>query len=101
MTKQCGRQTATEPGQSDDIPIFNDVTEHNRNVMGIPDKKADLRSMPKPVRWFGYFFYFAFAVMTILQPDDASRSQAGDSTPQSTLCSIDPLKPPFVRAVPV
>ncbi len=34
--------------------------------MGIPDKKADLRSMPKPVRWFGYFFYFAFAVMTIV-----------------------------------
>ncbi|MFC5529767.1 hypothetical protein [Cohnella yongneupensis] len=35
---------------------FNDVTEHYQNIMGMPNKPADLSSMPKAVRWFGYFF---------------------------------------------
>ncbi|NBD24510.1 hypothetical protein [Paenibacillus glycinis] len=41
---------------------FNDVTEHNRTIMGVPDKPVDLGSMPKPLRIFGYFFLGAFAL---------------------------------------
>jgi hypothetical protein len=48
-----------------DVPVFNDVTSHYQNIMGVPSKKADLRSMPGPVRWFGYFFYSAIIVLAV------------------------------------
>ena len=38
------------------MPSFNDFTEHNKNILGVPDKKIDLQTMPKILRWFGYFF---------------------------------------------
>ncbi|MFC4812448.1 hypothetical protein [Paenibacillus sp. GCM10023250] len=51
----------TKPGGS-----FNDVTEHYRTVLGVPDKPVDLNSMPKPLRLFGYFFLGAFVVFAII-----------------------------------
>ena len=36
---------------------FNDATDHYHKIMGMPTKKADLKSMPLLVRWFAYFFY--------------------------------------------
>ncbi|MBO7748137.1 hypothetical protein I8J29_28490 [Paenibacillus sp. MWE-103] len=51
----------TKPGGS-----FNDVTEHYRTVMGVPDKPVDLNGMPKPLRMFGYFFLGAFALFAIV-----------------------------------
>jgi hypothetical protein len=40
-----------------DVQPFNNVTDHYHKIMGLPTKRADLSSMPKPVRWFAYFFY--------------------------------------------
>ncbi|GMK38368.1 hypothetical protein PCCS19_14220 [Paenibacillus sp. CCS19] len=48
-----------------DVPVFNDVTSHYQNIMGVPNKKAELKSMPGPVRWFGYFFYAAIIVLAV------------------------------------
>lgn len=49
------------PGE-DELRPFNDVTEHYRNIVGTPSRRADLRSMPAPVRWFAYFFYSVIVV---------------------------------------
>ncbi|MFD1956788.1 hypothetical protein ACFSL6_22075 [Paenibacillus thailandensis] len=42
---------------SSEVPSFNDVTDHYQSILGVPDKKADINNMPKPLRWFAYFFY--------------------------------------------
>lgn len=47
------------------VPIFNDVTEHYHNIIGVPNQKADLQTMPAPLRWFGYFLYGVMIVFVI------------------------------------
>ncbi|AZN42689.1 hypothetical protein EJC50_25615 [Paenibacillus albus] len=49
-----------------DVPVFNNDTEHYQNIMGVPNKKADLKTMPRPIRYFGYFFYTAIVVFAIV-----------------------------------
>lgn len=44
---------------------FNDLTEYNRTVLGVAAKRADLGAMPKPVRFFAYFFY-GFLILAFL-----------------------------------
>jgi hypothetical protein len=41
---------------------LNDVTDHYQKHMGLPNKKADLNVMPKPVR---YFYYFVVGFVSI------------------------------------
>ncbi|MBD3917780.1 hypothetical protein H8B09_03375 [Paenibacillus sp. PR3] len=59
-------QESTDTGSGADVPVFNDVTSHYQNIMGVPSKKADLKSMPGPVRWFGYFFYAAIIALAAI-----------------------------------
>ncbi|WP_020618914.1 hypothetical protein [Paenibacillus daejeonensis] len=40
-----------------DVPSFNDATDHHRTIMGMPSKRVDFKTLPWPIRWFGYFFY--------------------------------------------
>lgn len=42
--------------------VFNDYTAHNRTIMGVPDKPIDLKGMPRPLRYFGYFFMGAIVL---------------------------------------
>ncbi|SFT08161.1 hypothetical protein [Paenibacillus sp. BC26] len=48
-----------------DVPVFNNVTEHYQTIMGVPSKQADMKSMPRVLRWFGYFFYAAIVLGAI------------------------------------
>jgi hypothetical protein len=50
---------------NNEIQSFNNVTDHYHNIMGVPTKPVDLNSMPKPIRWFGYFFYTVIGVGAI------------------------------------
>ncbi|MEJ8547960.1 hypothetical protein [Brevibacillus borstelensis] len=45
---------------------FNSVVDHYRNIVGTPDKPIDLESMPKPLRWFGYFFFSVILIGSIM-----------------------------------
>ncbi|QAY68472.1 hypothetical protein ET464_11655 [Paenibacillus protaetiae] len=56
--------TETAASRSE-VPVFNDATDHYRNIMGAPSQKANLNQMPKPLRWFGYFFYTVIALMVV------------------------------------
>lgn len=38
-----------------EIQPFNSAAEHYQKIMGMPNKAVDYKSMPKPIRWFGYF----------------------------------------------
>jgi hypothetical protein len=49
-----------------EVHLINDATEHYRNIMGVPNKKVDLKSMPKLLRWFGYFFYTAIVLLVLV-----------------------------------
>ena len=62
MTDDQDDQRWTEESRPTAGNTFNDVTGHNRAIMGVPDKPIDLGSMPKPLRLFGYFFLGAFAL---------------------------------------
>lgn len=64
MDNREARQAERPSGA--EVHSFNNVTEHYRTVLGIPDKAADLSSMPKPLRWFGYFFYSAIVLFAAL-----------------------------------
>jgi hypothetical protein len=48
-----------------EVKPFNDATEHYQKIMGMPNKSADLKSMPKPIRWFGYFI-IGFVICAVL-----------------------------------
>jgi hypothetical protein len=47
------------------VEPLNNITEHYQKIMGMPNKTADLKSMPKPIRWFGYFF-IGFTICALL-----------------------------------
>ncbi|WP_409250712.1 amino acid transporter [Bacillus sp. SCS-153A] len=51
---------------SDKKPI-NDAMEHLSNIEGYP-VDADLNKLPKPLKYFGYFFitFFALSVLFII-----------------------------------
>ncbi|WP_421378253.1 amino acid transporter [Bacillus salacetis] len=46
---------------------FNDATEHMKNIEGYPSD-MDLKKLPRPLRYFGYFFitFFALSVLFII-----------------------------------
>ncbi|WP_245995901.1 hypothetical protein [Paenibacillus taihuensis] len=48
-----------------DVPSFNDVTEHNRSIMGVPSNSVQFSSLPTPIRWIGYILFTAFAICSI------------------------------------
>jgi hypothetical protein len=54
-----------ENTESTEVKPFNSATEHYQKIMGMPNKAADLKSMPKPIRWFGYFI-MGFVICAIL-----------------------------------
>ncbi|MDR0137867.1 amino acid transporter [Metabacillus idriensis] len=51
---------------SEKTPI-NDAMDHMKNVEGFPTD-VDLKKLPKPLRYFGYFFigFFALSLISIL-----------------------------------
>lgn len=55
-----------EDKASSEVPSFNDATEHYQNIMGVPNKTADIKNMPKPLRWFAYFFYTVFVLGAVI-----------------------------------
>jgi hypothetical protein len=52
----------TEPTE---VKPFNSAIEHYQKIMGMPNKSADLTSMPKPIRRFGYFI-MGFVICALL-----------------------------------
>lgn len=44
---------------------FNDVDEHMKNIVGVPDK-IELKKLPKPLRWVGYFIALFLGVTFVL-----------------------------------
>ncbi|MFM1650541.1 hypothetical protein ACI7RC_00405 [Brevibacillus sp. B_LB10_24] len=60
-SRDSSDRTADEQG----VPSFNSVTDHYQNIMGVPKQTVDLNSMPKPLRWFGYFFYAIIGIGAI------------------------------------
>ncbi|NIK71698.1 MULTISPECIES: hypothetical protein [unclassified Paenibacillus] len=48
------------------VVSFNDATEHYQKVMGVPSQRADLKSLPKALRWFSYFFYTVIVLGALL-----------------------------------
>ncbi|MVP02451.1 hypothetical protein [Paenibacillus lutrae] len=68
MQKHGTQQTKEEEEHlilRSEIQSFNDATEHNRTILGVPDKKVDLKSMPTPLRWFAYCVGTLFVLMAI------------------------------------
>lgn len=45
---------------SDQKP-FNDAVEHMKTIEGLPSQ-TDMKKLPRPIRYFGYFFLGFFAV---------------------------------------
>ncbi|MGX1195425.1 amino acid transporter [Metabacillus sp. SLBN-84] len=45
---------------SDQKP-FNDAVDHMKTIEGLP-AQTDMKKLPKPIRYFGYFFLVFFAV---------------------------------------
>ena len=47
---------------------MNDAMEHLSNIEGYPANAADLDKLPKPLKYFGYFFitFFAISVLFII-----------------------------------
>ncbi|WP_139015486.1 amino acid transporter [Metabacillus indicus] len=45
---------------SDQKP-FNDAVDHMKTFEGLP-AQTDMKTLPKPIRYFGYFFLVFFAV---------------------------------------
>ncbi|MCZ8522899.1 MULTISPECIES: hypothetical protein [Paenibacillus] len=46
------------------VPIQGDQAGIRRIEGGGPPRRADLSSMPRPVRWFGYGFITSVVLMT-------------------------------------
>jgi len=46
---------------------FNDASEHMSKIEGYPSD-IDLKKLPKPLRYFGYFFisFFTIAILFII-----------------------------------
>jgi len=55
-----------EHNNDNEIPSFNSVTEHYHNIVGYPNKKIIWSTMPKVLRWFGYFFFTVMGIGAIV-----------------------------------
>ncbi|WP_127492270.1 hypothetical protein [Paenibacillus glycanilyticus] len=55
-----------ESSASSTVVSFNEATDHYQKIMGVPSQRADLKSMPKALRWFSYFFYTVIVLGAIL-----------------------------------
>ena len=55
-TTETESSTSTSTSTST-VASFNEATDHYQKIMGVPNKSADLNSMPRVLRWFAYFFY--------------------------------------------
>lgn len=53
---EATKDTGSEVNNTEDLS-FNSATNHYQTIMGMPKQRIHLKSMPKPLRWFGYFFY--------------------------------------------
>ncbi len=51
---------------SQEISSFNSVTDHYRNIMGVPTNKVDMKKMPRVLRFFGYFVFAVIAVCSVI-----------------------------------
>lgn len=49
---------------SDKKPI-NDAMEHMKNIEGYPTN-VDIKKLPKPLRYFGYFFIGFFSISALI-----------------------------------
>ncbi|WP_223285567.1 hypothetical protein [Paenibacillus sp. PL91] len=56
--KEKGYEKKNNQGDkaSSEVPSFNDATEHYQKIMGVPSKRADIKSKPKHLRWFHISF---------------------------------------------
>ena len=51
---------------SDQKP-FNNAVEHMKRIEGLPSQ-TDMKKLPRPIRYFGYFFlgFFAISLLFIM-----------------------------------
>ncbi|MBT2690588.1 amino acid transporter [Bacillus sp. ISL-47] len=47
-----------------DKKTFNDATDHLNKIEGYP-ANVELKKLPRPLRFFGYFFIIFFAVSVL------------------------------------
>lgn len=50
------RQKNDANNSQSEVSNFNSVTDHYHKIMGVPNKKIKWDTMPRILRWFGYFF---------------------------------------------
>ncbi len=48
------------------VEPFNDATSHLQNIVGTPNKRVDLNTLPKPIRMFYYFFVSVIVIGVII-----------------------------------
>ena len=60
--------------ETPEIQPFNSVTDHYQKIVGMPTRPADIKKLPKPLRWFGYFVFscvliggFMFLILLVIQ----------------------------------
>jgi hypothetical protein len=58
-------QPSERPVVTDDNSINNSLNEIQRIEGGGPPRKIDFKSMPAPVRLFGYFFILVMVLMML------------------------------------
>ncbi len=56
----------TRNDENYEIPSFNSATDHYKTIMGTPTNRVDLKKMPRPLRYFGYFVFVAMATCSII-----------------------------------
>jgi hypothetical protein len=52
--------------ESQEIPSFNSVTDHYKNIIGVPTNKVDMKRMPRILRFFGYFVFIFMVVCSVI-----------------------------------
>ncbi|MFD2614174.1 hypothetical protein [Paenibacillus gansuensis] len=52
--------------QQEVIPSFNSATDYNRDILGVPSNKVDIKSMPKPIKYFSYFVFTVMILGTLM-----------------------------------
>jgi len=59
------KESKHEIEQIEEIPSFNDATDHYQRIMGVPNKRVDYRNLPKILRIFSYFVAIVLFLCTI------------------------------------
>ncbi|MFP3390323.1 hypothetical protein [Brevibacillus sp. SIMBA_040] len=52
--------------ETPEIQPFNSVTDHYQKIVGMPTRPADIKKLPKPIRWFGYFVFSCLLIGGIM-----------------------------------